>query len=109
MPAASRHRGLDFHLPQSLRRRDRSCPAIHRELAMDLQFSTACLPRFSLRSSFVTTRALGLDSVQIALTPTLYRRGPERLAREAERYGVTVRSLDLGMLGGVAMTREAVA
>jgi sugar phosphate isomerase/epimerase len=82
---------------------------IHRELAMDLQFSTACLPRFSLRSGFATARALGLDSVQIALTPALYRLGPERLAREAERYGVAVRSLDLGTLGGVAMTREAIA
>jgi sugar phosphate isomerase/epimerase len=76
---------------------------------MHLQFSTACLPRFPLRSSFATTRALGLDGVQIALTPALYRRGPERLAREAERHGVVVRSLDLGTLGAPGAGREAVA
>ena len=76
---------------------------------MDLQFSTSCLPRFSLRSSFATARALGLDGLQIALTPALYRRGPERLVREAERHGVAVRSLDLGALSGVGLTREAVA
>ena len=76
---------------------------------MYLQFSTACLPRLPLRSSFAAARAHRLDGMQIALTPTLYRRGPERLAQLAERYGVAVRSLDLGPLGGVGMAREAVA
>lgn len=76
---------------------------------MHLQFSTACLPRLPLRSSFATARVLGLEGVQIALTPTLYRRGPERLVRLAERYGVAIRSLDLGPLGGAGMVREGVA
>src|SRR3954451_3714695 len=79
------------------------------EPSMHLQFSTACLPRFPLRSSFATARALGLESVQIALPPRLYRRGPERLAREAERHGVVVRSLALGMLGGASLVSETVA
>src|SRR5262245_47101727 len=80
-----------------------------RESAMLLQFSTACLPRLPLRSSFAAARALGLGGVQIALTPTNYRRGPERLVQLAERYGVPVRSLDLSPLGGMGTAREAVA
>ena len=48
---------------------------------MDLQFSTGCLPRFPLHSSFATARVLGLDGLQVALTPTIHGRGPARLAR----------------------------
>lgn len=63
---------------------------------MHLQFSTASLPRHTLRASFVIARSLGLTGLELALTPTLYRRGPARVARLAEQFGVPVRSLDLG-------------
>lgn len=62
---------------------------------MLLQFSTACLHRLPLRSSFALARDLGLGGLEVALTPTLLRRGPERLQRLSERYGIVVRSLDL--------------
>ena len=62
---------------------------------MLLQFSTACLHRLPLRSSFALARDLGLEGLEVALTPTLLRRGPERVQRLAERYRVPVTSLDL--------------
>lgn len=62
---------------------------------MDLQFSTACLHRLPLRASFALARDLGLGGLELALTPTIARRGPERVARLAARFGVAVRSLDL--------------
>lgn len=76
---------------------------------MHLQFSTACLPRLPLRSGFAAARALELDGLQLALTPTLYHRGPARVAALAAHYGVAVRSLDLGHWSWVGATREAVA
>lgn len=62
---------------------------------MHLQFSTACLHHLPLRSSFALARDLGLGGLEIALTPGLLRRGPERVQRLSEWYGITVRSLDL--------------
>lgn len=69
---------------------------------MPLQFSTACLPRSPLRTSFATARGLHLGGIELALTPLLLRRGPERIARLAERHELAIRSLDLSPLGELA-------
>jgi sugar phosphate isomerase/epimerase len=68
---------------------------VARELTMQLQFSTACLHHLPLRSSFTLARDLSLAGLEVALTPHLLRRGPERVRRLAKQYGVPVRSLDL--------------
>ena len=73
---------------------------------MDLQFSTACLPRYPLGYSFATARALGLDSLELALTPTILRGGPGRVAGLAERHAITVRSVLLPTVGRDAPGRE---
>ena len=75
---------------------------------MDLQFSTACLPRYPLGYSFATARALGLDGLELALTPTILRGGPGRVTGLAERYGVTVRSVLLPTGGWDAPGRDEV-
>ncbi len=76
---------------------------------MDLQFSTACLPRLPLRASFATARSLGLTGVELALTPTLQRRGPARVAALAARSGVRVRSIDLSLYARALELREVAA
>jgi sugar phosphate isomerase/epimerase len=70
---------------------------------MDLQFSTACLPYAPLRNSFAAARALQVGSLELALTPLLLRRGPERVACLAADHGVVVRSLDLSPLGELVL------
>lgn len=62
---------------------------------MQLQFSTASFHHLPLRFSFALTHDLGLGGIEVALTPTILRQGPERLQRLAGRYGVAIRSLDL--------------
>ncbi|HEY8600943.1 MAG TPA: TIM barrel protein [Thermomicrobiales bacterium] len=75
---------------------------------MQLQFSTACLPRAPLQTSFATARSLGMGSIELALTPTLLRRGAGRIARRAEQHELVVRSLDLSPLGDAAFDRQLV-
>ena len=48
------------------------------------------------------------DSIELALTPTLLRRGADRIARLAEQHDLTVRSLDLSPLGDVAFDSQLV-
>ena len=62
---------------------------------MQMQFSTACFHRLPLRFSFALAHDLGLAGLEVALTPTILRRGPERLLRLGERFGVGIHSLDL--------------
>lgn len=62
---------------------------------MQLQFSTACLHRLPLRSSFALARYLGLSGLEIAATPGIVRRGPERLRRLSDQFAVAITSLDL--------------
>lgn len=69
---------------------------------MQLQFSTACLTHAPLQTSFATARSLGMASIELALTPTLLRRGADRIVHLAEQHELAVRSLDLSPLGGVA-------
>lgn len=75
---------------------------------MQLQFSTACLPRAPLQTSFATARSLGMGSIELALTPTLLRRGAGRIARLAEQHALTIRSLDLSPLGRVVFESQLV-
>lgn len=75
---------------------------------MDLQFSTACLPHYPLGYSFATARALGLDSLELALTPTILRGGPGRVTDLAERHAVAVRSVLLPPGGRDAPGRDEV-
>ncbi len=70
---------------------------------MDLQFSTICLPHAPLRTSFAAARTLRLGGIELALTPLILRRGPERVARLAAEHGLAVRSLDLSPLGELAL------
>lgn len=70
---------------------------------MHLQFSTACLPHAPLRTSFAAAQALRLDGIELALTPLILRRGPERIARLAAEHGLVVRSLDLSPLAELAL------
>lgn len=75
---------------------------------MQLQFSTACLTRAPLQTSFATARSLGMASIEVALTPTLLRRGADRIARLARQHELAVRSLDLSPLGSVAFDSTVV-
>jgi len=69
---------------------------------MQLQISTACLTRAPLQTSFAAARSLGMGSIELALTPTLFRRGVSRIARLAEQQRLAVGSLDLSPLGDAA-------
>ena len=75
---------------------------------MQLQFSTACLPRAPLQTSFAAARSLGMGSIELALTPALLRRGAGRIVRLAEQHDLVLRSLDLSPLGGVAFDSQLV-
>jgi len=75
---------------------------------MQLQFSTACLARAPLQTSFAAARSLEMGSIELALTPTLLRRGAGRIARLAEQHQLAVRSLDLSPLGDLAFGSDAV-
>ena len=63
---------------------------------MDLQFSTACLPYYPLSHSFATARALGLQSLELSLSPAILRQGAERVRRLSEGHAVVVRSIHVG-------------
>ena len=78
-----------------------------REPAMDLQFSTACLP-YPLGWSFATARALGVDGIELSLTPALARKGPDQVLRLSEGYGVPIRSVALDWGGGAPPAREEI-
>ncbi len=75
---------------------------------MDLQFTTACLPYYHLGHSFATARALGLSSLELALTPVLLHEGAGRVLSLTERHGVAVRSLSVGWAGRAPLTREEI-
>lgn len=70
---------------------------------MQLQFSTACLPHTPLGSAFAAAQALQLESIELALTPLLLRRGAARITAQTEQYGLRVRSLDLTPLGELSL------
>lgn len=73
---------------------------------MDLQFSTACLPYYPLTHSFATARALGVQSLELSLTPAILRQGAERVLRLSERHAVAVRSLHVGRADRASAGRD---
>lgn len=76
---------------------------------MDLQYSTACLAYLPISRSFALARNMGLNGLQLSLTPLLYNRGPERLCRIAERSGIAIRSLDMSYLGEAVLDPRLIA
>lgn len=70
---------------------------------MELQFSTSCLPFYHLGHCFATARRVGVDSLELALTPGLLRRGATPALRLMARHDIAVRSLSLGWLGGIPL------
>ncbi len=65
---------------------------------MDLQISTACLP-YPLGWTFATARAIGVEGIEISLTPALLRKGAGHVLRLSEGYGIPVRSLAIDWAG----------
>jgi sugar phosphate isomerase/epimerase len=62
---------------------------------MELQFSTACLPRLPLYQRFALAQACELDGLEVAVAPGMLRRGPDWLPRLSECYATPVRSVAL--------------
>lgn len=62
---------------------------------MELQFSTACLPYHPLDRRFALARALGVDGLELALTPTILWRGADHVLRLIERHRIAVRSVQI--------------
>lgn len=60
---------------------------------MRLQITTASLPYYSLERALNLARRVGVESVELALTPRLLRAGADRAFTTAERHGVRIRSL----------------